>query len=116
VVCRQLGGDPCLALFPAARFEARLQQLETMREGAALGVGAKAVRAYLRKLRMSATPLTPDKQGRITLTEEQCRLAGISKDVAFVGAGEHAELWAPERLERDDDDADFTDLAGRIFG
>lgn len=117
VLCRQLGGDPCLALYPAARFEARLAALETMREGAALGVGAKTVRAYLRKVRMSAATLAPDKQGRISLTDEQCRLAGITKDVVFVGAGECAELWAPERLEASEDDgADFTDLASRIFG
>ena len=117
VLCRQLGGDPCLALYPAARFEARLAALETMREGAALGVGPKTVRAYLRKVRMSAATLAPDKQGRISLTEEQCRLAGVTKDVVFVGAGECAELWAPERLESSEDDgADFTDLASRIFG
>lgn len=116
VLCRQLGGDPCLALYPAPRFEARLAQVESMREGAALGVGPKAVRAYLRQLRMSAATLVPDKQGRITLTEEQCRLGSISKEVVFVGAGDCAELWAPERLEANDDEADFSVLASRIFG
>lgn len=117
VLCRQLGGDPCLALYPAPRFEARLTQVESMREGAALGVGPKAVRAYLRQLRMTAATLVPDKQGRITLTEEQCRLGSITKDVMFVGAGDCAELWAPERLEPDDgDEADFSALASRIFG
>jgi DNA-binding transcriptional regulator/RsmH inhibitor MraZ len=89
-----------------------------MREGAALGVGPKAVRAYLRQLRMTAATLVPDKQGRITLTEEQCRLGSITKDVVFVGAGDCAELWAPERLEPqgEDDDVDFSTLASRIFG
>lgn len=116
VLCRQLGGDPCLALYPASRFEARLAQVESMREGAALGVGPKAVRAYLRQLRMTAATLVPDKQGRVTLTEEQCRLGSINKDVVFVGAGDCAELWAPERLAPDEDDADFSALASRIFG
>lgn len=116
VVCRQLGGDACLALFPVARFEARLAQLDSLRDGPSLGVGPKTVRAYLRKVRMSATPVAPDKQGRITLTEEQCKLAGITKDVVFVGQGECAELWAPERLDQDDGDVDFGELAHRIFG
>ncbi|MBX3469092.1 MAG: hypothetical protein KF878_19650 [Planctomycetes bacterium] len=116
VLCRQLGGDNCLALYPAARFEARLAQVESMREGSALGVGAKAVRAYLRQLRMTAATLIPDKQGRVTLTDEQCRLVDITKDVVFVGAGDCAELWAPERLEAGDEGVDFTDLARQIFG
>ena len=114
VLCRQLGGDPCLALFPPGRFEMALKRLEDLRSRSS-GVGNKTVRAYLRKLRMSAARIVPDKQSRITLTEEQCKLAGIDKDVAFVGAGDHMELWAQERLEQDDD-ADFGALASEIFG
>lgn len=115
VLCRQLGGDPCLALYPLDRFEEALTRLEAMRT-TGLGVGSKEVRAYLRMLRMSADRLRPDRQGRITLTEAQCRLAGIGKDVVFVGSGDHAELWSPERLDGDDDEEDFRRLAGQLFG
>lgn len=115
VLCRQLGGDPCLALYPLDRFEQALLRLEAMRT-TGLGVGSKEVRAYLRMLRMSAERLTPDRQGRITLSEAQCRLAGIGKEVVFVGSGDHAELWAPERLDGDDDEEDFRRLAGQLFG
>lgn len=115
VLCRQMGGDPCLALFPPGRYEAKMRELEQMRKGAA-GVGTKTVRAYLRKLRMSAKRLVPDKQNRISLTEGQCQLAGISRDVAFVGSGDHIELWTPERLETADENLDFGELAGELFG
>lgn len=114
VLCRQLGGDPCLALFPPGRFELALQKLEQLKTHSA-GVGHKTIRAYMRKLRMSAARLKPDKQKRITLSEDQCRLAGIEKEVAFVGSGDHMELWAPGRLEQDDD-LDFGALANEIFG
>ncbi len=115
VLCRQLGGDPCLALFAPGCFERKLRGLEGMRKGSA-GVGTKTVRAYLRKLRMSAARLLPDKQNRITLTEAQCALAGISKEVAFVGCGDHLELWSPDRLETTDETLDFGDLANELFG
>jgi MraZ protein len=115
VLCRQLGGEPCLALFPPGQFEKKLREVERLRRGNA-GVGTKTLRAYLRKLRMSAAPITPDKQRRITLTEAQCALAGITKEVVFVGSGDHLELWAPERLETTDQNEDFSSLAGELFG
>ena len=114
VICRQLGGDPCLALYPLARFEAALARLESLRDG--VGVGSKEIRAYLRHVRMSAATVAADKQGRIVLSEEQCRLAGIEREAVFVGNGDHAELWAPERLPAGDEEQDFRQLAGRLFG
>lgn len=111
VICRQLGGDGCLALYPQGRFEAQLADLEGLKQ-ASMGVGSKKLRAYLRKVRMSAATLVPDKQGRIGLSEDQCRLAGISKDVVFVGNGDHMELWSPSRL----DDDEFEDLTAELFG
>lgn len=114
VICRQLGGDPCLALYPLVRFEAALQRLEALRDG--VGVGSKEIRAYLRHIRMSAATVVADRQGRIVLSEEQCRLAGIGREVTFVGSGDHAELWAPERLPQVDEEQDFRQLAQRLFG
>jgi MraZ protein len=117
VLCRQLGGDSCLALFPSARFKTALERFEQMKN-ASLGVGPKHVREYMRKLSMSAAAVTPDPQGRITLTERQCELAGITKDVVFVGTGDVVEVWAAERLDGGDAGAgeDFGDLARRLFG
>lgn len=115
VICRSLGGDKCLDLFPADRFGARLAKLEAMREGT-LGVGNKAVRAYLRAVRESASEQVPDKQGRIVLTDDQRGLASIDREAVFVGAGESVELWAPDVLERVRSSQDFEALAREIFG
>lgn len=117
VICRSLGGDRCLGLFPADRFAARLAQLETMREGS-LGVGSKSIRGYLRLVRESASEQVPDKQGRVVLSEEQCRLAELAPRgaVAFVGAGECAEMWSPAVLEQVRAATDFEATARQIFG
>ena len=37
-----------------------------------------------------------DSQGRMVLSEEHCRFAGIKKQVALVGADEKFDLWNPE--------------------
>lgn len=117
VLCRHFGGDPCLALYPPGRFEEALRKLGGL-SSHSMGVGSKVVRNYLRKLQQSAARIVPDKQGRISLTEEQCRLAGITKEVAFVAGGtaDHLELWAAERLDQDEADEDFGALASEIFG
>lgn len=115
VVSRELGGDPCLALWPRSRFEARLTELETLRSGGA-GVGNKTVRAYLRMVRISAERVKPDRQSRISLTQEQSALAGIEKEVVFVGAGDHLELWTPSRLGAYEDEQDFAELTSQLFG
>ncbi len=117
VLCRQVGGDPCLALYPPGAFEEALRKLGGL-SAHSMGVGNKAVRTYLRKLQQSAARIVPDRQGRISLTEEQCRLAGITKEVAFVagGSADHLELWAAERLDEDEDADDFGALASEIFG
>jgi MraZ protein len=39
-----------------------------------------------------------DSQGRITITPALREHAGIARDVVIVGAGDHAEIWTPERL------------------
>ena len=67
---RQLGGEPCLSLYPPGQWEKKLREVETMRRGAA-GVGNKTVRAYLRVLRGSAARLVDDllSLSRIELNE-----------------------------------------------
>lgn len=117
VVCRSLGGDRCLELFPADRFAARLQKLETMREQS-MGVGSKPIRAYLRHVRETASEQVPDKQGRIVLNEDQCKLAelGAKGEAVFLGAGESVEMWSRSVLERVRAADDFEAMARQIFG
>jgi MraZ protein len=47
----------------------------------------------------SATTCEPDSQGRIILSDEQIKCAGITRSVLIVGNCERFEIWAPERYE-----------------
>ncbi len=41
-----------------------------------------------------------DRQGRLLLPEEFCRLAGLVSDVLLIGTFDRFEVWAPERWDR----------------
>jgi MraZ protein len=41
-----------------------------------------------------------DKQGRINLTEELLRHAGIDRDAVLVGTMSKFNIWSPERLSK----------------
>jgi len=62
-----------------------------------------------------------DSAGRIPLTPEQRRYAGIDKKAMFVGQGAKFEIWDEERWERvfgisdeDDDDEDLSDVPDEL--
>lgn len=115
VISRELGGDGCLALWPAERFAAQMQALQGLK-ASSLGVGNKTVRAYLRMVLASAERVKPDRQARISLTKEQCALVGIEREITFLGAGDHIELWDPAALAAQDQGEDFSSLTNQLFG
>ncbi len=41
-----------------------------------------------------------DKQGRINVPQTLRDRGGITRDVVVIGAGDHAEIWDPQRLEQ----------------
>ena len=44
----------------------------------------------------SATVVNPDKQGRVLVALNLREFAGITKDIAVIGASDHVELWDKE--------------------
>lgn len=46
-----------------------------------------------------STPLSFDGDGRVTLTQPLMEAASITEAVAFVGMGNHFELWEPQAFE-----------------
>jgi len=40
-----------------------------------------------------------DKQGRISLTPLQMKIAGINKDVSIIGRGSYLEIWDKKSFE-----------------
>ncbi|MFC5998361.1 division/cell wall cluster transcriptional repressor MraZ [Quadrisphaera sp. GCM10027208] len=81
------GQERSLSVFPMAAFEAKVAELSA-------GAGSsKAARDYLRVLLAGASDEVPDKQGRITLPPPLRAYAGLDRDLAVIGAGDHLEVW-----------------------
>lgn len=57
-----------------------------------------------------------DRQGRLLLSDEFCRLAGLESDVLLVGTFDRFEVWAPERWDRatQDEASTFQQVANLI--
>lgn len=81
------GQERCLYVFPAAEFGRMHEKAQSA------PVSNKAARDYLRVLLSGAHDDVPDKQGRLSIPTDLRRYAGLSRDVAVIGAGARAEIW-----------------------
>ncbi len=79
--------ERALAIYPKATFEALLAPIS------AAPSTLKPIRDYQRMLTAGASFEVPDKQGRITIPPILRAYAGLERDVAVIGAGNHAEVW-----------------------
>jgi len=64
-----------------------------------ISIGQYERRAALRALASRGHSTPCDKQGRIVLTEELLRHAGIRNQAVLVGVFNKFEIWSPERYE-----------------
>ena len=48
----------------------------------------------------SASPVTPDKQGRVFITGELIEYAGLGHDVMFVGMNSRVDVWDAESYDK----------------
>lgn len=81
------GQERCLYAFPMREFEdmhSRLRQAP---------VTSKQARDYLRVFLSGASDEVPDKQGRITIPSALRQYAGLTRDLAVIGAGTRIEIW-----------------------
>ncbi|MCI9887319.1 division/cell wall cluster transcriptional repressor MraZ [Micrococcales bacterium 31B] len=81
------GMDRCIAVYTVAAFE---QLSEKLRQSPASN---RAARNYIRVLLSGASDMTPDSQGRIPIPPTLREYAGLERDVAVVGQGDHVEIW-----------------------
>jgi len=94
------GLDGCLFLFPSESWGALAAKLQTLPLTSHVG------RDFLRLLTANAAPVEFDKLGRTHLPGNLLELAGITKEVVFVGSLTRVELWAKARYH-----AYFTSLS-----
>jgi len=86
------GQERCLSVWPAAAFA---QAAERIRRAPTAGplASPRALRDYMRVLYAGANEQAFDKQGRVTLPPALREYAGLTSQVAVVGADTHFELW-----------------------
>ena len=77
--------DDCLIAFSSGEWE-RISALLSEKSM----VRSRDVQRFLYS---GATQAVPDRQGRILLPANLRRHAGLEKDVAVIGVGNHAEIW-----------------------
>ena len=71
-----------------------------------------------RLIMQSAMRLEVDSQGRICIGEKQRSLAGLEKNVTFIGMRNHVEIWSDEKLaaqtENEEEMMDFEELSSKL--
>ena len=93
VVTRHPQGN-CLMAMPLAQWEkvaGRVSDLALTNPSSAL---------LRRMLFSSAEDMTPDKQGRILISQRLREVAGIENDVVVAGVNTYFELWTPTEWEK----------------
>ena len=83
--------DGCLLIYPRPRWEEKRRALVAL---------TYAARFLQRIVLGSAVDQTIDKAGRLLIPADLRTLAGIDKDVALVGMGEHFEVWDAAKLAK----------------
>ncbi|MBE6484378.1 MAG: division/cell wall cluster transcriptional repressor MraZ [Actinomycetaceae bacterium] len=81
------GQEHCLYVFPFSEFERMQEQLRQA------PLTSKEARSYLRVFLSGAVDDVPDKQGRITIPAVLRTYAGLTRDLAVIGAGSRVEIW-----------------------
>lgn len=81
--------DGCLVLYPEAAWAPKREALLAL---------PFAARGFVRLVLGSAEELTLDRAGRVLIPASLRALAGLSREAALVGWGDHFELWDRGRL------------------
>ena len=85
-----IGQEKCLFVFPMDRFNEEVERMDRLPRT------DRRARNFTRAFFAGASDQTPDRQGRVQLTEKQRRYAGLGKDVTVVGVAERIEIWDTE--------------------
>lgn len=93
------GLDGCLLLYPSKEWDVFVAKLQALPSN-------MKTRNLQRNLMSKALEVTLDKQGRILIPALLRGLAGLEKDLAFVGIMNHIEIWDKKRLDEQEEAED----------
>ncbi len=94
--------DKCISVYSYemwARYVGKLNALPEMK--------ARNIRRFLFS---TATEVSCDSQGRVLIPQSLREHAGLEKEITFIGAGDHAEIWNPTSLGACLDEANLDDM------
>jgi len=94
LVLRPSHKTACIEAWPAAVFAALATQV------GALDVFSEAQDDLATVLYADASPMEPDKEGRIVLPDSLVAHANLSETVVFMGMGQTFQIWEPAAAER----------------
>lgn len=90
VICTPPGADECIIVYTLEEWDRYFKGLREVCSGRDL--------AYAERMAISSKKrVTADKQGRITLTQEFCKYAGLEKEALIMGVGNRVEIWSPDK-------------------
>jgi MraZ protein len=84
------GPERCIYVFPMDRWE------EESSKVLSLPRTDRRARNLARSFFAMASDQTPDRQGRVQITEALRAYAGLEKDLVVVGVADHIEVWAAD--------------------
>ena len=99
------GFDKCLQIYDEDDWNAFSDRLK------ALPSNSKQARELVRYFMAVTMEVEIDKQGRILLPPQLRQLAGIDKNVVFVGMGTRGELWSEEAYTAYDEEHTPEDIS-----
>ncbi|MDR0828375.1 MAG: division/cell wall cluster transcriptional repressor MraZ [Desulfovibrio sp.] len=85
--------DNCIVAFPKPEWEAFEERIHSV------SGGSEVFRAFRRRAVGGAEDQRLDAQGRIRLSHELLKYAGIENGAILVGQGKRFEIWEPARLD-----------------
>jgi MraZ protein len=96
----------CLIAIPPVEFQ-------EIREKALQRLPAEKQADFLRQFGSRSLHCTLDKQGRLLLSDDQCRAAGLQGEVVLVGLVGRFEVWNPEAwtAHSKQQDTDYKEVA-----
>jgi MraZ protein len=101
----------CLMVLPPEEFQRVAEKAESDPR-----VGSQERRKFIRQFYSRAQHVVSDKQGRIVVPEDYCRLLKLTGEVVLVGGHSRFEIWNQNawRTAFDQDSATFTHVLGMI--
>jgi len=115
------GNDDSLFLTPGTDQCLELHTVESLNELAQRAnksaAGSRNVRSFSRLFYARAQQCNMDKQGRIRVSVELAALAGLGKELVFIGVGDHWEIWDCDRWDSylNENDSAFDEIADLTF-